>query len=393
MGNTENMGKRKQWMNQCRIQKNNQWNKERRKRKWQGPGAVSDYGKTDGRKTHGACRKTRTGKSAGMKPEVTVVIPNYEGITYIGACLDSLYAGSMIPEVIVVDNGSGDGSAELLAKLTSKRGKYPSCRLVRFRENRGFPSAVNTGIRLAKTRYVILLNNDTEVDRDFVKNLYHAIRRRKNAFSVSAKVLSLRQPETIDDAGDLYCSLGWAFALGKGKKRTAYRKDAEIFASCACAAVYRKCVFETIGYFDENHFAYLEDIDVGYRARISGYRNYYAPDALAYHAGSAVSGSRYNDFKVRLSSRNSIYLIYKNMPSLQILLNLPFLAAGIGIKALFFLKKGLGKAYAEGLLEGFRLSLSEEGKRQKVRYRQECFWNYVKIQLELWQNTIRRITG
>ena len=335
------------------------------------------------------------GKNAGTKPEVTVVIPNYQGIKYIGACLDSLYGGSMVPEVIVVDNGSKDGSAELLAKLTSKRGngKYPSCRLVRFRENRGFPAAVNTGIRLAKAGYVILLNNDTEVDRDFVKNLYRAIRRRKDAFSVSAKVLSLRQPETIDDAGDLYCSLGWAFALGKGKKRTAYRKNAEIFASCACAAVYRKSVFETIGYFDENHFAYLEDIDVGYRARISGHRNYYTPDALAYHAGSAVSGSRYNDFKVRLSSRNSIYLVYKNMPFLQMLLNLPFLAAGTGIKALFFLKKGMGKAYVEGLLDGIRLSLSEEGRRQKVPYRQECFWNYVKIQLELWQNTMRRITG
>ena len=81
------------------------------------------------------------------------------------------------------------------------------------------------------------------------------------------------------------------------------------------------------------------------------------------------------------------------MPFLQMLLNLPFLAAGTGIKALFFLKKGMGKAYVEGLLDGIRLSLSEEGRRQKVPYRQECFWNYVKIQLELWQNTMRRITG
>ena len=248
-------------------------------------------------------------------------------------------------------------------------------------------------IRLAKTEYVMLLNNDTEVDADCVKNLYRTIVQKKDAFSVSAKILSMQQPETIDDAGDLYCSLGWAFALGKGKPRRAYHKASKIFAACGCAAIYRKSVFETIGYFDENHFAYLEDIDVGYRARISGYENYYAPDALVYHAGSAVSGSRYNEFKVRLASRNSVYLIYKNMPFLQILLNLPHLVPGFGIKALFFAKKGMGRTYMEGIAEGIRLSLSKEGRRQKVPFRSECLGNYVRVQMELWWNTVRRITG
>ena len=76
--------------------------------------------------------------------------------------------------------------------------------------------------------------------------------------------------------------------------------------------------------FDEEHFAYLEDLDIGYRARICGYQNWYAPKAKVYHVGSGTSGSRYNQFKIRYSSRNNIYLIYKNMPFLQIVLNLPF---------------------------------------------------------------------
>lgn len=357
--------------------KSGQWNMKRRNRKWK---AVRHKD-----------RIQDIGRGGHRKAEVTVIIPNYQGADYLEACLDSLYQGSLAPEIIVVDNGSTDGSAELAAKLAAR--KKPAFRLVRFAKNRGFCAAVNEGIRLAETEYVMLLNNDTEVDEDCVRNLYRAIRRRKHAFSVSAKMLSMHQPEVIDDAGDLYCSLGWAFALGKGKPRRSYNKAARVFAACGGAAIYRRKVFETIGGFDENHFAYLEDIDIGYRARISGYENYYAPDALVYHAGSAVSGSRYNEFKVRLASRNSIYLIYKNMPSLQILLNLPHLAVGIGIKTLFFARKGMGRVYVEGIAEGLRLSCSREGRKQKVPFRTECLGNYVKVQLELWWNTVRRIVG
>lgn len=89
---------------------------------------------------------------------------------------------------------------------------------------------------------------------------------------------------------------------------------------------------------------YLEDIDVGYRARIFGYENWYVPAALVYHVGSGTSGSRYNQFKTRYSSRNNIYLIYKNMPVLQIILNLPFLVPGFGMKILFFSQKGMGRS-------------------------------------------------
>lgn len=108
-----------------------------------------------------------------------------------------------------------------------------------------------------------------------------------------------------------------------------------------CSDLPAGCVAK-IGYFDENHFAYLEDIDIGYRARIFGYQNGYCPDAIVYHAGSGASGSRYNAFKVDLSSRNSIYLIYKNMPLLQLILNLPFLLLGFLVKTLFFIKRDLG---------------------------------------------------
>lgn len=315
--------------------------------------------------------------------DITVVIPNYNGIQYMDGCLGSLYEGSLVPEVIVVDNGSSDGSADLAEK------KYPMCRVVRFRENKGFCRAVNEGIRRADTEYVILLNNDTAVDREFVFHLREAIRKRRGAFSVSAKMLSMGEPEIIDDAGDLYCALGWAYARGKGKGRENYSKSAEIFASCAGAAIYRKSVFDIIGYFDENHFAYLEDIDIGYRANIYGYPNRYEPEAVVYHAGSAVSGSRHNGFKVKLSARNSIYLIYKNMPVLQVFINLPFLLAGYLVKAAFFCLKGLGKDYLGGLREGFVLSCSKEGKARRVPFKRRNLKNYFWVQLQLWANLYR----
>ncbi len=144
---------------------------------------------------------------------------------------------------------------------------------------------------------------------------------------------------------------------------------------------------------DENHFAYLEDIDLGYRARIYGYDNIYIPTAVVSHAGSGSTGSRYNKFKVDLTSRNSVYLIYKNMPLPQILLNFPFLLAGFGIKALFFLRKGYGRTYLKGCQKGIRLCASREGRAHRVRFRRAHIPSYVRIQLELWRNLWYRLRG
>ena len=130
-------------------------------------------------------------------------------------------------------------------------------------------------------------------------------------------------------------------------------------------------------------------IDIGYRAKIYGYRNRFAANSIVYHAGSATSGSRYNTFKTGLASRNSIYMIYKNMPVLQIVLNLPFLIMGFLIKTLFFVRKGMGKDYVSGLLGGVKLSMSPAGRRHRQKFDKERFWNYVSIQLELWKNLVR----
>ncbi len=318
----------------------------------------------------------------------TIVIPNYNGIRYIQACLESLYGGTTKEiAVIVVDNASTDGSMELV------RDRFPEVRLIVNRQNTGFCHAVNQGIRASTTPYVILLNNDTQAELSFVHELEKVMDndRDKKIFSASAKMISLYDKDKTDDAGDYYCALGWAFAMGKGKAPERYTRDRDIFAACAGAAIYRRELLEEdqVGLFDEEHFAYLEDVDIGYRAKIFGYRNRFAANSIVYHAGSAASGSRYNAFKTGLASRNSIYLICKNMPAAQIVLNLPFLIMGFLIKTLFFVRKGMGKEYVSGLVKGWKLSMSPAGRRHRIRSDRRRFGNYVSIQVELWRNLAR----
>jgi len=312
----------------------------------------------------------------------TIVIPNYNGIKYIEACLESLYTGTCKDfHVIVVDNASTDGSMEVV------RDKFPQVELIINDENTGFCKAVNQGILAARTPYVILLNNDTRADLSFIHELERAIESDSRCFSASAKMISLYDKDKTDDAGDYYCALGWAFARGKGKSPSRYQTDCDIFAACGGAAIYRRELFDKIGLFDENHFAYLEDIDIGYRAQLAGYRNRFATRAIVYHAGSATTGSRYNEFKTGLAARNSVYLIYKNMPLGQIVLNSPFLLAGFLVKTLFFIKKGLGKAYVKGLIDGVKLSAGA-GRDRKIPFSKENFGAYWRIQLRLWCNLL-----
>lgn len=312
----------------------------------------------------------------------TIVIPNYNGIRYLENCLRSLEKEQA--HIIVVDNASTDGSYEMTCE------KFRTVKTIRFSDNMGFCKAINAGIAASDTEYVIFLNNDTVVERGFVQALERVMDEDNSIFSASAKMISMHEKEKIDDAGDLYCALGWAFAIGKGRPEQDYRESYPVFAACGGAAIYRKRILDRIGVLDENHFAYLEDIDLGYRAQIYGFRNVFAPDARVYHAGSATSGSRYNAFKAKLSARNSIYLIYKNMPVLQVLLNLPFLLAGFGVKTLFFIKKGLGMPYINGLCEGFCLCVSAEGRKHKIRYRSSRFKAYCRLQISLWKNVVKR---
>lgn len=317
--------------------------------------------------------------------EVTILIPNYNGIKYVKDCFESIKKQTIRSEVIIVDNGSTDKSLALIKE------EYPEFELIELGKNTGFANAVNVGIKSAKTEFVFLLNNDTVLEKHATEHLLKTIKKDKKIFSISSKMLQMKEPHNIDDCGDLYCALGWAFSPGRDKSKSNYRKLAPITSACAGAAIYRKKIFEEIGYFDDEHFCYLEDVDVGYRARIYGYKNIYDPGAIVYHAGSGTSGSRYNEFKEKLTVANNIYFIYKNFPLLQLIINLPLILMGILIKMVYFYKKGLIKAYLKGLSDGIRKSSSNTDRKVEIRLKN--IPNYVVLQLELWWNCIRRLVG
>lgn len=324
---------------------------------------------------------------------VSVVIPNYNGEKFLKDCLESLKRQTFEDmEVIMVDNGSTDDSVGTAKKL------YPEIRVVELGGNTGFAFAVNRGIEAAEGEYVLLLNNDTIVFPNFVKNQYKMIKGKPDVFSCSALMIQNGNRELVDDAGDELAAFGWGFAPDRDKPVSGCMVPHEVFSSCAGAAIYRKSVFDEIGLFDESFFAYLEDMDVGCRARLAGYRNLYNPYAKVYHLGSASSGSRHNAFKVELSARNSMWMFRKNMPVWQFVLNAPFIFAGIIIKTAYFAKKGLVKAYLKGIGAGLFGRLSggvttvgkDDTSSERVSGRADAV-SCLKLQMWLFRGMVKRI--
>ncbi|MBW9156998.1 glycosyltransferase family 2 protein [Clostridium tagluense] len=314
--------------------------------------------------------------------KATIIIPNYNGQKYLKDCLDTLFKQSFKSfETIIVDNASKDGSYDFILE------NYPQVKLIYLKENYGFSKAVNEGIKVSDSEYVVLLNNDTEVGSYWLENLVNCIESDEKIFSCCSKMIRYSEREKVDDAGDEYNILGWAYKRGDGVSINKYDSDGEVFSSCAGAAIYRKAVFNEIGYFDESFFAYMEDVDISYRAKIYGYKNMYCSSAKVYHIGSATSGSKYNPFKIKLAARNNLYVVLKNMPLLQLLINLPFIILGHIIKFIFFAKKGYMKDYMSGLKEGIKSSK----KISKVKYRNKNIINYIIIQWKMIINTFKYI--
>lgn len=283
---------------------------------------------------------------------ITVIIPNYNGMKFLPDCVASLKMQTIGEfEILIIDNGSTDGSAQWLEKEAADDSRI---KVVLLPENKGFAGGVNEGLRRTESEYVLLLNNDTIAEPDFIENLKNAVGKSEDIFAVSAQMIKASDHSLIDSAGDGINWLGWAYQRGIDEKAELYQKEADVFSACAGAAIYRKKILDEIGFFDETHFAYLEDIDLSWRARLAGYRILYTPDARVYHLGSATSGSKYNSFKVQITSRNNIYLHYKNQPVPQLVINFIPLLLGILGKAVFFKNMGYSKEYWDGIKEGIK---------------------------------------
>ncbi|MDD5483896.1 MAG: glycosyltransferase family 2 protein [Kiritimatiellae bacterium] len=241
-------------------------------------------------------------------PRVTVVIPVWNGADWLPACLRALAAQSFRDFlVIMVDNGSVDNSRELARA-------YPRVSVIKFERNRGFAAAVNAGIRQCSSEYVVLLNTDAQPRPDWLQHLVHAMDAGgPEVGCLASRMLSMGNPALVDNCGDILSWQGAAAKRGHGQPADFFGRSEEVFSACAGAALYRRSLLETLGGFDERFFAYLEDLDLGLRARMRGYRCLFVPEAEVLHQGhgSGISSARY----VRLVTRNRLLLFLKNVPA------------------------------------------------------------------------------
>ena len=249
---------------------------------------------------------------------ITIIIPNLNGKRFLGICLDSIMQQTFQDfSVTVVDNGSVDGSTEFV------KSHYPNIQLIEFKENRGFSAAVNAGIKKTDSKYICLLNNDVELDSSFLKEIVTVLEKRKEVDYCAAKMLNYYHRNILDGAGEGVFRSGAGYRLGTLEYNAGiYDNQKEVFGACAGAAVYRQSFFEKIGHFDEDFFAYLEDVDINFRANLFGLRCLYVPAAKVFHIGSGTTGSTFNSFIVRLTTKNIFNVVVKNYPTSIFLKNL-----------------------------------------------------------------------
>ncbi len=317
-----------------------------------------------------------------------VIIPHFNKLLLLKECLFHLDNQSYKDfDIMIVDNGSTDGSTDFIYNLSKEKANYHSILLS---ENMGFAYAVNKGLLYSIEngyKYSILLNNDAYVEESFVKELVYSISNYDNCFAVSSMMINYHNKNVVDSFGDYYNILGWSFQGHIGENVNDINYNENCFSACAGAAIYSNSILEKIGLLDENFFAYLEDVDLSYRARLYGYNIKTCFTARCYHLGSATSGSKYNEFKVRTSARNNIYLIYKNMPYIQILINIFPLFIGIVIKQVFFSLKGFGLDYFFGIFDGFKnINLIKKNDFNKI-----SLINILLIEIYLIVNTIKYV--
>lgn len=255
---------------------------------------------------------------ADPKILVSVVIPNFNGIALLPDCLTSLKDQEFRDfETIIVDNGSTDGSIDYISK------NHPWIdKIIQNKTNLGFAKACNQGILASSGKYIALLNNDTEAHPGWLKHLVDAAEANPRIGMFASKTLFFDRREIIDTTGHLMYPDG--LNRGRGRlevDRGQYDDQVDVFFPSGCAGFYRREVFDDIGLFDENHFAYGDDTDIGLRARLAGWGCLFVPGAIVYHKYSMTTGE-YSPEKVFLVERNRIWVVWKYFPPERILLSI-----------------------------------------------------------------------
>lgn len=211
--------------------------------------------------------------------DISVIIPTWNGEKILKDCLNSLLEQTYQSfEVIVVDNNSTDGTLDMMEKF------YPQVKVVQLQKNYGFAKAINVGVRQSNSKYVAFLNNDTVVDKDWIKELLDCIKRHSDAASVGCKILNFYERDILDGVGIEISEVGHGRSLGWGKKDVGqYDREVYIFGATGGACLFVRDIFVELGMFDEDFFMYYEEVDLAFRAQFKGWRSVLNPRAVVYH--------------------------------------------------------------------------------------------------------------
>lgn len=248
------------------------------------------------------------------QPLISVVIPNWNGAEHLVTCLNSLRRQTYPRvEVIVADNNSQDGSLALLER------EYPEVKVVGLDDNRGYAGGVNAGIAAAEGEILAILNNDTEADPRWLEELWAGLERHREAGSATSKILLFDRRKVINSTGDLFTTEGVPVNRGVWEEDEGqFDEEDKVFSPCGGACAVRRSVLEDLASrgqgepFDEDFFAYCEDVDLGWRSQLAGYECLYVPTAKIYHKLSATGGGKIASF---YTGRNFIYVLAKDYPA------------------------------------------------------------------------------
>ena len=249
-------------------------------------------------------------KQAPKSTKISVVIPNWNGIDEIPACLDSLLAQTQEHRIIVVENGSIDGSLEFIQK------NYPQAELIVHQKNKGFAGGVNAGIRKSIAdgdEFVALFNNDAVADKDWLKNLVEDLQVNTDTGIATCKFMTIDKKH-LDSTGDYYTTWGLPYPRGRHEANLdKYDDFVQVFGASGGASLYRTNMLKEVGLFDEDFFAYYEDVDISFRAQLAGWKVRYVPEAEAYHKIGATS-SKISGFTTYQTIKNLPWILWKNAP-------------------------------------------------------------------------------
>ncbi len=267
-------------------------------------------------------------------PKIAAVVLNWNGRHFLRECFDSIEPLKNDDlEVILVDNGSTDGSVPFMKE------RYPWVRLVENKRNMGFSAAVNAGIRATSASYVALLNNDIVLEKGWFQSLAACLDRRPDAGLCAAKMVLYHQRDVLDSAGNgfyLFSTYGIGF---NSRDAAPFNLEKRVFGACAGAAMYRRTLFDAIGFFDEDFFLTHEDNDLCLRANLAAFRCYYVPSAVVYHHHSATVGE-FTDFSVFYHVKNFFNLIVKDVPLSVLVRFMPHLFQTVAWRLLYHVLSG-----------------------------------------------------